>query len=259
MWRMLMQVETTLHYSDRKNLEKVFDEGIGSFVSNGEFKRRFVAMLVTDLAMLICFGVLFPPLALVIALSVVKDVLSMKISLGRYQTIMETLKNGNQVDDSCDSENGVERFGLKDRMIKLRDDMNEEILKAGVEIWNGVWNGFIMASWIWAFVLFDTLSSAIGVSSGLSVLLGMLVSPHLLQRIIPMWPKLSVVKYFESQQMENIIKRISSRPWTGMTNRPVSYRTDEVFNAMTSNEVQIEMSVTNHEVAETSMEVVSLQ
>jgi hypothetical protein len=146
-------------------------------------------MLVTDLAMLICFGVLFPPLALVIALSVVKDVLSMKLAFRKYQAIMDSLNTQSQ-ECERDSDQFGGNTGLKPRMMHLRDNMNKEILKAGAEIWNGVWNGIIMASWIWAFVLFDILSSAIGISSGLSVFLAMLVSPHFIQRIIPFWFKL---------------------------------------------------------------------
>jgi hypothetical protein len=44
-------------------------------------------------------------------------------------------------------------------MVKVRESMDEEILKAGAGIWNGVWYGIVISTWIWGFVLFDTMSS----------------------------------------------------------------------------------------------------
>jgi hypothetical protein len=145
----------------------VFQKNLNSFgekVQKGKFRRRIVVLLVTDLTMLICFGALFPPLAVIIALSVLKDVMSIRLALGRYCEIMEAVQ-----DES-----------LKEQMVKVREAMDEEMLKAGAGIWNGVWHGMVMGTWIWGFVLFDTMASVEGVGKGLAVLMCMLCCPFIL-------------------------------------------------------------------------------
>ncbi len=62
-------------------------------------------------------------------------------------------------------------------MNQLKEVMDREILKASKEIWNGLWYGMVMGTWIWAFVLFDTLASSVGVLEGLWVLVLMIASP----------------------------------------------------------------------------------
>jgi hypothetical protein len=131
---------------------------------------------------LICFGALFPPLALVITLSIVKDVMSIRLCLGRYHSIIEAIKDTANT-ESHSEDNKENEISLKERMLKLRNSMNEEIGKAGVEIWNGVWYGVILASGIWAFVLFDTLASKVGVYQGLWVLLVMAMCPFAFNRL----------------------------------------------------------------------------
>jgi hypothetical protein len=127
------------------------------------FRRRIVTLFATDLSLLICFGALFPPLAVIIALSVLKDVMSIRLALGRYCEIMEAVQ-----DES-----------LKEQMVKVKESMDEEMLKAGAGIWNGVWYGMVISTWIWGFVLFDTMASVEGVWKGLYVVIGMVCCPFL--------------------------------------------------------------------------------
>jgi hypothetical protein len=135
-----------------------------SHVESGLFRRRLVVLLSTDIAMLICFGALFPPLSVVIALSILKDVISIRLALGRY----------------CEIINAVEVESFKEQMQKLKNYMDEEMLKAGANIWNGVWDGTVLGTWIWGFVLFDTMASTEGVEKGFCVFFGMIVSPFIL-------------------------------------------------------------------------------
>jgi hypothetical protein len=133
-------------------------------VEHGTFRRRLVVIFATDISMLICFGALFPPLAVIIALSVLKDVMSIRLALGRYCEIIEAVQ-----DES-----------LKEQMVKVRETMDKEMLKAGAGIWNGVWHGMVMGTWIWGFVLFDTMASVEGVGKGMCMLIGMVASPFIL-------------------------------------------------------------------------------
>jgi hypothetical protein len=111
--------------------------------------------------MLICFGALFPPLAVIIALSVLKDVMSIRLALGRYCEIMEAVQDGS----------------LKEQMVKVRESMDEEMLKAGAGIWNGVWYGLVMGTWIWGFVLFDTMASTEGAHKGWVLIIVLCLCP----------------------------------------------------------------------------------
>jgi hypothetical protein len=158
LWQVLFTLDC--NNPDFKSLHRPFEDGI--------FRRRLIAIYATDISMLICFGALFPPLAVIIALSVLKDVMSIRLALGRYCEIMEAVQ-----DES-----------LKEQMVKVREAMDEEMLKAGAGIWNGVWYGMVMGTWIWGFVLFDTMASVEGVEKGLCVLIGMVVAPFLFDATI---------------------------------------------------------------------------
>jgi hypothetical protein len=159
-WKSLLLLKHSLedHALFTNNLQ-AFEEQ----VSDRYWRRRIIALMVTDISMLICFGALFPPLAVIIALSILKDMMSIRLALGRYCEIMEAVQ-----DES-----------LKEQMVKVRESMDEEILKAGAGIWNGVWYGMVMSTWIWGFVLFDTMASVEGVEKGLCVLIGMVATPYI--------------------------------------------------------------------------------
>ncbi len=117
--------------------------------------------LVTDLSVLICFGALFPPLALIVALSVLKDLMSIKLALGKYAMMKNALEDEN----------------LKTKMVYLETSMKTLWMKTDASIWNGVWHGMLRSALIWGFVLFDTLSSTVGVQNGLWVLILMTICP----------------------------------------------------------------------------------
>jgi hypothetical protein len=152
------------------------------YIEKGIFRRCWAVLLVTDLSMLICFGVLFPPLAVVIAVSVIKDVLSVRLALMKFCNIMEL----------------VEDEATKAHMEELKAALDQEIISAENEIWSGVRYAIVMISWIWAFVLFDTLASSDGVFAGLWVLMLMNACPFIwfgIQKI------LTVYKNYRSDDM----------------------------------------------------------
>jgi hypothetical protein len=141
------------------------------YIEKGIFRRRWAVLLVTDLSMLICFGVLFPPLAVVIAVSVIKDVLTVRLALIKYCKIIEIVQDED----------------LKNQMKTLKSAIDSQIVLAQSEIWGGVRYAIVMISWIWAFVLFDTLASSDGVLAGLCVLMLMNACPFIwfgIQKVI---------------------------------------------------------------------------
>jgi hypothetical protein len=144
----LLYLDITIDQPEKFQQHLLF---LQDYVQKGIFRRRWTVLLVTDIAILICFGVLFPPLAVVIAVSVIKDVMNVRLSLGKYCSIMERVQDEN----------------VKRQMMGFKLCLDGEIVQAGEEMWNGIWYGMLMASLIWAFVLFDTLASSVGVIEGL--------------------------------------------------------------------------------------------
>jgi hypothetical protein len=78
----------------------------------------------------------------------------------------------------------VQDESLKEQMVKVRESMDEEMLKAGAGIWNGVWHGMVISTWIWGFVLFDTMASVEGVEKGLWLLIGMIAFPFIVNVVL---------------------------------------------------------------------------
>ena len=120
-WQAIVNVDTSLH--DEGKFQRHLHHWKHQ-VDIGRFRRRMVAFFATDLVMLICFGALFPPLAVIviIAVSVLKDVMSIRLALGRYCEIMDAVKDE----------------GVKDQMRKVRESMDAEMLRAGAGIWKSV-------------------------------------------------------------------------------------------------------------------------
>jgi hypothetical protein len=161
-WQTLLYLDITIDQPEKFQQHLLF---LQDYVQNGIFRRRWIVLLVTDIAILICFGALFPPLAVVIAVSVIKDVMNVRLSLGKYCSIMERVQ-----DES-----------LKKQMMELKACLDREILQAGEVIWNGIWYGLVRSTWVWAFVLFDTFASSAGVKKGIWILVSMVGYPFVLQ------------------------------------------------------------------------------
>jgi hypothetical protein len=161
LWQSILSLEGGMTHNEVMARKlKVFQDR----VENGLLRRRFVVFFATDISMLICFGALFPPLALVIALSVLKDVVTIRLALRRYCEIMEDVQ-----DES-----------LKEQMMVLKECLDKDMGKAASVICRGVWHGVVMGTWIWAFVLFDTMASIEGVGKGFCVFVGMIACPFVL-------------------------------------------------------------------------------
>jgi hypothetical protein len=165
LWRMAVRMRDSI--DDPKKLETQL-QWWKSLLESGMFRRRVTVTIGIDISMLICFGGLFPPLAVIIALSILKDVMSIRLALGRYCEIMEAVQ-----DDS-----------LKEQMVKVRESMDEEMLKAGAVIWNGLWYGMVVSSLIWGYILYDTMGSTKGLEKGLCMLIAMILCPYILFNIL---------------------------------------------------------------------------
>ncbi len=89
---------------------------------------------------MIGFGVLFPPLAVVIAISIWKELLDLRVALGRWQAIIEATQDPS----------------LKERLLVLSVGIDNEWARCEKQIVDGVGYGLFLSTLIWAFVLLDT-------------------------------------------------------------------------------------------------------
>jgi hypothetical protein len=78
MWQTTANLESSL---DNMDLFASYIQNWQVQIETGRYRRRQIALFTTDLSMLICFGALFPPLAVIIALSILKDVMSIRLAL----------------------------------------------------------------------------------------------------------------------------------------------------------------------------------
>lgn len=130
-------------------------------------RRKFLASFVIYFSMVICFGALFPPLALVIAVSIVKDCWEVRLALGRIEQYIEYYNNVN--------------MNMVKNLIQIRYQIHQSLSDGVVLLMEHIWASVYVSVWIWAFVLFDILSPVAGIENSVGILVMMIVSPYILK------------------------------------------------------------------------------
>ncbi len=126
-------------------------------------RTRLIITLVTDGAALMTYGVLVPPLAFLIALSMFVEVCFFVMSIGRLCDIIRSVKDNNHVllDKLKQSiQHTMESFG---------DWTNS--FKEGMKI------VILVSTLLWSFLLMDTLGSVVGFKASLPIVVVMIISP----------------------------------------------------------------------------------
>jgi hypothetical protein len=161
----LLKLKTAEHVEDdQKEVEQVLkDFEAAPALTASSLRQRVVITFVVNLSTLICFGMLFPPLAFVIALSIWRELVSIKMVLGKLHCVLQSLVD----------------LSLKQRVVKFQAMIHRELFDAEVEIVQGVWYGVCVASSIWGFVLFDTLSALMGAIASIWIAVLMGLSPYI--------------------------------------------------------------------------------
>lgn len=111
---------------------------------------RLVVMLVTQLAIMLTFGALFPPLAVAVGFTVASIVYVEKIKVGRFVTAMIQKENFKYV-----------------HIIELEC---QELGSVTLLLRKSVWLLMVVKSCFYALVMFDTLGDTVGLSKALWVL-----------------------------------------------------------------------------------------
>ena len=145
----------------------------------GKMKRKVVLRVVTDFSLLLAFGILCPPLAFIICLSIAKDCLEIRLALGRLLHITDLIKGASVALVNGDDSVRNSRSTMCDRINTVHQHLEQEVLDARDVIFDGIWYSLCVAVWIWAFVLFDTLSPAVGIGNSVAMVVLMLLTPYL--------------------------------------------------------------------------------
>eukprot|EP01033_Poteriospumella_lacustris_P003326 gene3325-2455_t len=133
-------------------------------------RQKWVSRMVTDASMLLGFGAVFPPLAVVIGVSMCKDTLDLRL----------------YTDDDVAA-------GLRQQWARLQTVqqrvVGEELAALDAVVRRGIWHGLCLSVCIWAFVLFDTAAATGGDTASAWVVVTMVASPHVVWAALWLWAR----------------------------------------------------------------------
>ena len=147
-----------------------------SFVKDPTVANQLCLEVMTSIAMMMSFGMLFPPLILVIVISLFTHIIIHRMILGLWIDLIE-ITSANNSSSSNKSNN--------DSLHSLIAQTFQQTLLIFDHQWQGFettcQNGliaiFFLTSWIWAFALFDTLGDAVGAMQAYWIVLVMCLFP----------------------------------------------------------------------------------
>jgi hypothetical protein len=115
-------------------------------------RQSILVSLITDYTVLLCFGVMFPPLAIIVTISILKDLIIWRLSLLRLVKWFQT-------------EEDVE---VKSRLLNILSNVDSS-LKGMYKVMSwGMWMSILVSCTFWSFCLFDTLGDQLGALDHLS-------------------------------------------------------------------------------------------
>jgi hypothetical protein len=185
-----------LSTSDHQKVEELalIESSLGSrssemaSVTNGRFCRRLLMRLLMDFALLLALAPLFPPLAFIATFSILKDVLEVHLGLLHVKKCAAV----------CDSM-------LKERIQSIYNQIYKEANDAfqGLFALHGIKYTIIIATWIWAFVLFDTVSPFLGILKSLWIVLLIVLFPILVRCMLWLFRNNKFVSLFCGKMSQN--------------------------------------------------------
>lgn len=122
-------------------------------------KEIFTVGFVGDMAVLMTFGAIFPPLALVIFLNLIVNTFLTQLMIGRFIYLSKSLN---------------QRY-----LLPLVEFLNDECKDVGRLIFDSIPTIAFLATAFWSFALFDTLGDSVGTRKAIWILI--------LVTLLPMW------------------------------------------------------------------------
>jgi hypothetical protein len=144
--------------ADKRSRKTLFDKEI------------FTVSFIVDMAVLMTFGTIFPPLGYVIFMNMLVNTFLTQMWIGRFVYLAKQI--------STDL--------IAKSLLPLVDFLNEECKDVGQLIFNSIPTIAILATVFWAFALFDTLGDSVGTLQALWIFLLMGLMPawvYLIERL----------------------------------------------------------------------------
>ena len=130
-------------------------------------KEIFAVGFVGDLAVLMTFGSIFPPLALVIFVNMIVNTFLTQLMIGRFVFLSKSID--------------------QNYLAPLVDFLNEECKDVGRLIFDSIPTIAFLATAFWSFALFDTLGDSVGTKQALWILIFMAFMPLWIYGIEHAW------------------------------------------------------------------------
>lgn len=151
---------------DKEICNKINEQITSQLAKNGDIEAQrlrqiIVVRAVLDTAILLAFGLLFPPLGIIVAFSMMKDLVNMRSSIGRL------------VDLQVNSNSVIVRENIKSFLDKFQKEMigwNDMVMAQITSI-------LVVIAYILASCLFDTLGSEVGALRALWIFVVMASAP----------------------------------------------------------------------------------
>ena len=130
--------------------------------------RRTSTILVGDLAIFLTFGVIYPPLAIVVAISVVLSTYNIQTVLGRFLVLVAPLMV--VVPNAPSIERSSVANAYREQLILFIETIQEETRKVGSLFVLSMAPITVLATIFWSFFLFDILGGKVGTRKALWIL-----------------------------------------------------------------------------------------
>jgi hypothetical protein len=127
-------------------------------------KIRMAVHLVTDVAIMMSFGILFPPLLCIVALSIIIEIYAWRALLGQWKLAIDFESNSD----------------IKQEMKLILDLLGKDIEGLQLAIISGFTMSIVVSTWFWSFSLFDILGDSVGGHNASWIAATMIVCPVLM-------------------------------------------------------------------------------
>jgi len=162
---------------DKEELMEELLEELQCFVKDSTFLVNQLCLeVITSVAMMMSFGMLFPPLLLVIVVSLITHIALHRMLMGMWIDLIDIITSNASkcIDPPLHSVHFAEAFF--DSFLTFDNQWQE----FETTCQNGLIAIFFLTSWIWSFTLFDTLGDAVGATQAYWIALVMCLYPIVL-------------------------------------------------------------------------------
>lgn len=168
--------------------------------------RHVAATLVTDLLMLLTFGILFPPLSVVIFLSMIVYLMDHHMALQSLQDVASA------------------NTSTTDVWQQWLARLHVEIQQTYAYLLRPMWAVAQLTALFWSFTLFDTLGDVVGALAASGIVIAMSVMPGFIYLCLWFW-----TEGFHQKQSNNSPKETTDHARSTVHHNPIlAFRTSEV-------------------------------